>query len=96
MSGAADSREACLALVAKYQDRHLADRVFDLAWTHSGVMLRQINATPGDAQIYRRLAGSVLYANAALRAEAGVLMRTSAGSPASGVTPFPATCRSCC
>ena len=79
VSGAADSREACLALAAKYQDRHLANRVFDLAWTHSGVMLRQINATPGDAQVYRRLAGPVLYANAALRAEAGVLMRNQRG-----------------
>ena len=79
VSGAADSREACLALAAKYQDRHLANRVFDLAWTHSGVMLRQINATPGDAQVYRRLAGPVIYANAALRAEAGVLMRNQRG-----------------
>ncbi len=79
VSGAAESREACLALAAKYQDRHLADRVFDLAWTHSGVMLRQINATPGDAQVFRRLAGPVLYANAALRAEASVLMRNQRG-----------------
>ena len=79
VSGAADSRDACLALAAKYQDRHLADRVFDLAWTHSGVMLRQINATPGDAQVYRRLAGPVIYANAALRAETGVLIRNQRG-----------------
>jgi cyclic beta-1,2-glucan synthetase len=79
VSGAADSRDACLALAAKYQDRHLADRVFDLAWTHGGVMLRQINATPADAQVYRRLAGPVLYAGAALRAETGVLMRNQRG-----------------
>jgi len=79
VSGATDSREACLALAAKYQDRHLANRVFDLAWTHSGVMLRQINATASDAQVYRRLAGPVLYANAALRADSGVLMRNQRG-----------------
>jgi cyclic beta-1,2-glucan synthetase len=79
VSGAADSREACLALAAKYQDRHLANRVFDLAWTHGGVMLRQINATPDDARIYRRLAGHVVYANAALRADSGVLMRNQRG-----------------
>jgi len=75
VSGASDNRETCLALVGKYQDRHLADRVFDLAWTHSGVVLRQINATAGDAQLYGRLAGTVLYASSALRADAGVLMR---------------------
>jgi cellobiose phosphorylase len=79
VSGAADSREACLALAGKYQDRHLADRVFDLAWTHGGVMLRQINATAGEAQVYRRLAGPVIYANAALRADSGVLIRNQRG-----------------
>ena len=28
--GVGDTREACLALAGKYQDRNLADRVFDL------------------------------------------------------------------
>src|SRR6185312_5758403 len=78
-SGIAATREAALRLVAKYQDRHLADRVFDLAWTHGWVTLRQINATETDAQLYGRLAGSVIYANAALRAEAGVLLRNRRG-----------------
>ena len=41
--------------------------------------LRQINATEADAQLYGRLAGSVLYANAALRAEAGVLRSNRRG-----------------
>ena len=36
---------ACLALIEKYHDRRLADRVFELAWTHSQVLLRQLNAT---------------------------------------------------
>jgi cellobiose phosphorylase len=79
VSGAADNRGACMTLVEKYQDRHLADRVFDLAWTHGGVTLRQINAVESDAQLYRRLAGPVLYANAALRAEAGVLLQNRRG-----------------
>ena len=42
-------------------------------------MLRQINATEADAQLYGRLAGSVLYAQPALRADAGVLMRNRRG-----------------
>jgi cellobiose phosphorylase len=42
-------------------------------------MLRQINATAGDAQIFGRLAGFVLYANPALRADAGVMMRNQRG-----------------
>jgi len=79
VSGASDSREASVALVEKYQDRHLGDRVLDLAWTHAGVTLRQINASEADAQTYRRLAGAVLYANAALRGEAAVLMQNRRG-----------------
>lgn len=73
--GIADSREACLALAQKYRDRHLADRVFELAWTHSQVNLRQINATEADAQLYARLANSVMYSELALRAPASVLVR---------------------
>src|SRR5690606_35122459 len=33
MTGVNHSREGCLQLIDKYRDRHLADRVFDLAWT---------------------------------------------------------------
>jgi len=79
VTGIADSRAAALGLVEKYQDRHLADRVFELTWTHSQVVLRQLNATEADAQLYARLAGSVIHANASLRAEASVLMRNQRG-----------------
>jgi len=79
VTGAGESRDACMTLVEKYQDRHLADRVFGLASTHSGVTLRQINAGESDTRIYRRLAGSVVYANASLRAETGVLIQNRHG-----------------
>ena len=58
VSGIGETRDLCLGLVEKYQDRRLADRVFDLAWTHSQVVLRQLNATEADAQLYGRLASS--------------------------------------
>ncbi len=77
--GIGDSRDASLALAAKYQDRSLADRVFDLAWTHAQVVLRQINANDADAQLYGRLANSVIYAHASLRADSSVLMRNRRG-----------------
>jgi cellobiose phosphorylase len=73
VTGIGETRDLCLGLVEKYQDRYLADRVFDLAWTHSQVLLRQINATEADAQLYASLAGSVIYANPSLRADAGVI-----------------------
>ncbi|HSR12932.1 MAG TPA: glucoamylase family protein, partial [Thermodesulfobacteriota bacterium] len=45
VSGIVGTRDACLGLVEKYQDRRLADRVFDLAWSHSQAVLQQLNAT---------------------------------------------------
>ncbi|MBA2658037.1 MAG: cyclic beta 1-2 glucan synthetase [Nitrosospira sp.] len=79
VTGAGDSRHAAMNLVDKYQDQHLSDRVFDLAWTHSLVVLRQLNATESDAQLFGRLAGSVLYANAYLRADNAVLSKNQRG-----------------
>jgi cyclic beta-1,2-glucan synthetase len=79
VSGIGETRDAALGLAGKYQDRHLADRVFDLAWTHSWVTLRQINATESDAQLYGRLAGSVIYANPSLRADAAILGKNRRG-----------------
>ncbi len=79
VSGIGETRDVCLGLVEKYQDRRLADRVFDLAWTHSQVVLRQLNATEADAQLYGRLASSVIYANSSLRADPGVLIKNRRG-----------------
>ncbi|HEY2560967.1 MAG TPA: glucoamylase family protein [Caldimonas sp.] len=77
--GTADRREACLAMAGKYQDRRLADRVFELAWTHAQVVLRQLNASEADAELYGRLAGAVIHAHAALRADPAVLARNRHG-----------------
>ncbi len=79
VTGIASSRQACLALVEKYADRRLADRVFKLAWSHSQVMLRQLGATEVEAQLYARLASSVVYASPTLRAESAMLMRNRRG-----------------
>ncbi len=79
VSGVGENREACLRLVEKYQDQRLADRVLNLSWTHSQVVLRQLNATGADAQLYGRLAGSVIYANGSLRADPAVIIKNRRG-----------------
>ena len=79
VSGIGENRDVCLGLVEKYQDRRLADRVFELAWTHGQVVLRQLNATEADAQLYGRLASSILYANSSLRADPSVLIKNRRG-----------------
>ena len=77
--GVGETRDTVLSLVEKYQDRRLADRVFDLAWTHSQVILQQLNITEADAQLYGRLAGSVIYANSSLRADPSLLIKNNRG-----------------
>ncbi len=77
--GAADTRDACLALAHKAMDRRLADRAFELAWTHSQVILRQLNASETDAQTFARLANTVVYSQPTLRAEASALLRNRRG-----------------
>jgi cellobiose phosphorylase len=79
VTGMAETRDGALGLIEKYHDRHLADRVFELAWTHSQVVLRQLDASEGDTQLYGRLASSILYANPLLRAPASVIARNRRG-----------------
>ncbi len=79
VTGVAHDRAGCLQLIGKYRDRHLADRVFDLSWTHSQVLLRQLNASLADAQLYEHMATPIIYPNAQLRAGAGVLRANRRG-----------------
>jgi cellobiose phosphorylase len=82
VTGIGENREMAVCLINKYQDRHLADRVFDLTWTHSHVVLWQLNASEADSDLYARLASSVIYASSALRAEAAVLIQNRRGQSA--------------
>ena len=79
VTGIGSARDECTTLIDKYRDRRLADRVFDLAWTHSQVVRRQINASQADAQLYEKLAGLVVYAHPALRAEQALLLQNRRG-----------------
>ena len=79
VTGVSESREGCLTLVEKYQDRNLTDLVFGQARTRSRSVLRQLNMTQADAQLYGRLADSIVYANASLRAEPGILIENRRG-----------------
>ena len=80
--GVADNREVCQGLIEKYQDRFLADRAIELSWTHSQVILQQINATETDAQLYGRMASSIIYANSSLRADPSILVKNHRGQSA--------------
>jgi cellobiose phosphorylase len=77
--GIAETREAALALVEKYFNPRMADRALDLAWTHSQVTLRHLNASEAEAQLYARLAGALIYADPARRASPGVVLNNRRG-----------------
>ncbi|WP_312061843.1 GH36-type glycosyl hydrolase domain-containing protein [Pantoea septica] len=77
--GISESRQQSLALMEKYRDHPIADRVFELAWSHSLVVLRQMNASEDDATLFNRLASAVLYSSQELRAESGVISRNRRG-----------------
>jgi len=79
ISGVADTREAALALLEKYCDRHFVERAFEMAWFQSQEVLRHLNATEADAQLYGRLASSVIYANALRRASPSIIARNRLG-----------------
>lgn len=82
VTGMAGSRADAEYLIAKYQDRHLADRVFELTWTHRQVVLEQLDASEADAQLHARLASAVVYAHPALRADPAIIAANRRGQSA--------------
>lgn len=79
VAGITTDREECLRLIDKYDDRYLADRVFEMSWTHNQAFLHQLNADESDSQLFARLAGSVIYPNPAYRADSSVLTKNNRG-----------------
>jgi hypothetical protein len=79
VTGATAARDTAEQLIERYQDRNLADRVFDLAWTHNQVVLQQFGITEAEAQEYVRLAGALIFANPSLRADAGIIQNNRRG-----------------
>ena len=81
ITGVSETRQGCLELVAKYQDRQVADRVLAGAPAYGREMLDRLQLSETDARLYACLAGPVIYANAALRAAPSVLVRNLQGQP---------------
>ncbi len=79
ISGVVDTRETALALLEKYCDRHFVERAFEMSWFQSQEVLRHLNATEADAQVFGRLANSVVYGNALRRAAPAVIARNRLG-----------------
>lgn len=80
--GAASQRETCTSLIAKYRDNLFANRVFEMAWSHSQVALRQLNIDAEDASLYNQLASAVIFPCPDMRADVKTLQQNRLGQSA--------------
>ncbi|WP_231742695.1 GH36-type glycosyl hydrolase domain-containing protein [Polystyrenella longa] len=79
VTGIAPTRSEVELLSEKYSDPSLTDRVFNLAWTHGHILLQQLGASELDAQIYGKLASSIIYSSSIRRARRDILNRNRQG-----------------
>ncbi|WP_408014898.1 GH36-type glycosyl hydrolase domain-containing protein [Rouxiella aceris] len=79
--GVTAERDLSLALLDKYRDHPIADRMFEMASSHSQIALRQINVNDEEADLFNRMAGSILFPARELRAEAEVILQNRRGQP---------------
>ncbi|MDX9715432.1 MAG: glucoamylase family protein [Dissulfurispiraceae bacterium] len=77
--GVASSRQEAISLADKYRDSHFVERAFDMAWSHSQIIMRLLNVSKAEAQTYGRLASSIFYANPRNRAPWPVVVRNTIG-----------------
>jgi len=73
----AASREAIFGMIDKHHDANAFVRASTLAWTQSQVQLRHLAVTAAEANLFQRLAGHLLFADATLRSPAQVIRRGS-------------------
>lgn len=79
ITGAANSREAALALCDEFLDARDLARTENLAREASQIELRHLGITPADATLYQRFASRVLFPDPQLRASADVISRNAKG-----------------
>jgi cyclic beta-1,2-glucan synthetase len=77
----APSRGAVLDLIDKHHDSAAFDRAANLAWTQALVQLHHLGMDRGEAALFQRLAGHLLYAAPALRPSAEALQQGAGGQP---------------
>ena len=79
ITGIAETRAAAMELIDKYHDVRMADRVYNLAWTHNQMIMQQLNITEADIQLYERLASAIIYPSPTWRASPSVLLSNHSG-----------------
>ena len=72
---AAGTREALLDGVDRHHDATAFSRASTLAWTQGQVQLHHLGVTAGEASLFQRLAGHVIYAAPAMRPASDTILR---------------------
>jgi cyclic beta-1,2-glucan synthetase len=80
---AAATRETLLDVVDKHRDVNAYGRATTLAWTQAQVQLHHLGVTAGEASLFQRLAGHVIYAGPTLRPPSDTILRGA--GPQSGL-----------
>ena len=79
ITGIAETRAAAIELIDKYHDVRMADRVYNLAWTHNQMIMQQLNIAEDDIQLYERLVSAIIYPSPTWRASPSVLLSNHSG-----------------
>ena len=72
---AASSRDILLDIIDKHRDVTAFSRATTLAWTQAQVQLHHLGVTAGEAALFQRLAGHVVYASPTLRPPSEAILR---------------------
>ncbi|WP_254446308.1 GH36-type glycosyl hydrolase domain-containing protein [Pantoea sp. CCBC3-3-1] len=80
--GVTMQRESTVKLIEKYRNKINANRVFEMAWSHSQVALRQLNVHAEDASTFNTLASAILFPCAEMRGDNKAMMRNRLGQAA--------------
>jgi len=78
----ASTRAGALELMDKHQESNAFVRAGTLAWTQGQVQLRHLGIDAAEASLFQRLAGHLLYANAAMRPSSATIIRGAGGPEA--------------
>lgn len=75
----ASSRAELLDLIDRHRDTIAFERAATLAWTQAQVQLRHLGIGQGEAALFQRIAGHVLYASSKLRPPSDSIQRGGGG-----------------
>jgi cyclic beta-1,2-glucan synthetase len=79
LTGVAATREACNALLRKVRDASAVTKILEQAGDYRRSILHTLATSDADALLYQRMAASLIFATAPLRADASVIAQNRRG-----------------